>query len=180
MDSEFKNPTEVYEFLKDGWKVSKRSVYNHVREGKLRPEAGGGYSLKAVQKYARTWLKPKEMALRADDEELRRMREKAEIARITEQAKLARIKREREEGLLIPRADFELELAARAAILMAGFEGMINDKAGEIVQLVQGNTDKIAELIRFLRDAYGELMNQYATTKEFHVLFEENGSVSIK
>jgi len=167
----FENLRQVYRYLKDEWKVSERTIYNHQKEGKIRPDKDGKYPLKAVQKYARTWLKPKELALRVDDEELRRTREKLELALREEQVKIAKLKRQREEGLLIPRADFELELAARAGVLMAGFEAMINEKAGEIIELVEGNTEKLADLIRFLHDAYGELMNEYATTREFHVMF---------
>ncbi|MBW2024386.1 MAG: phosphoribosyltransferase [Deltaproteobacteria bacterium] len=170
----FKNTLEVYEYLKNEWKVSKSTIYNHVKkEGKLRPEKDGTFSLKAVQKYARTWLRPKELTLKLDDEELRRTREKLELAFREEQVKIAKLKRQREEGLLIPRADFELELAARAGVLMAGFEAMIHEKAGEIIELVGGDTSKLPNLIRFLHDAYGELMNEYASTREFHVMFTD-------
>ena len=56
--TEFNNALEISAYLEsEGWKVSKSTVYKHIREAKLRPDIEKKrYSLKAVLRYARAFL----------------------------------------------------------------------------------------------------------------------------
>jgi hypothetical protein len=168
----FKNLREVVAYLKgQSWKVSQATVYKHQNEGKIKSERDGTFTLKHVLRYARGFLMLREAKQKVDDEELQRRKTKAEIRRIDEQGKFARIKRMVEEGKYILRDQFELELAARAAVLEAGLKYAIQAKAGEWIDAVKGDHERTGDLIRIATDALNLALNEFATTKEFHVVF---------
>ena len=49
----------------------------------------------------------------------------------------------------------------------------IQADAAERVEMVEGNMDKVQDLIRFDNQRHDEHMNRFATLKEFHVIYEE-------
>ena len=54
----FDNLMAVLEYLTgNGWKAARNSLYRHQKQGKLLPEADGKYKQRAVDKYAKTFLK---------------------------------------------------------------------------------------------------------------------------
>jgi hypothetical protein len=168
----FRNLREVVEYLKgQDWKVSQATVYKHQSEGKIKAEADGTYLLKSVLRYARGFLMLRQVKQKVDDEELQRKKTKAEIWRTEEQAKLGRIKRMVEEGKYILREQFELEMAARAAVLEAGLKYSIQSKAGEWIDAVKGDHERTGDLIRIAVDSLNQALNEFATLKEFHVIF---------
>jgi len=172
IDGNFRNVREVVTYLKgQDWQVSQSTVYKHQREGKIKGEADGAYTLKNVLRYARGFLMLRETKRKVDDEELQRKKTKAEIWRTEEQAKLGRIKRMVEEGKYILRDQFELELAARAAVLEAGLKYTIQAKAGEWVDAVKGDHNLTGDLIRIALDSLNEALNEFASMREYHVLF---------
>ncbi|MDY6974382.1 MAG: hypothetical protein SV775_19015 [Thermodesulfobacteriota bacterium] len=173
--TEFKTLIEVAEYLKaEGWKVSQSTVYKHQTEGRIRPNSEGIYTLKAVQKYARTHLTQQETALKVDDEQLQRKKLLAEVAWKTEQAKREQIKRMAEEGLFILREDLDREMAARASVLEAGLNFLIQSKANEWVALVNGDEKKAGDLVRDITTGLNDALNEFATVKEFQVLLKAN------
>jgi len=171
---EFRNLLEVLDYLKgEGWKTSKTALYEHKRKGLIRPDRDGGrYSLRAVQRYAYDHLVLEKTHVRKQEDDLRRRRIKAEIAKIEEQAKRERLRREIEEGKYVPREDFELELAARAAVLDTMRRTNIRTRAAERVALVGGDPARIPDLIAFDLEVHNEEMNAFANTKEFRVLLK--------
>jgi hypothetical protein len=169
----FKNVREVVAYLKgQDWKVSQATIYKHQNEGKIKAEADGTYLLKSVLRYARGFLMLRQAKQKVDDEELQRKKTKAEIWRTEEQAKLGRIKRMVEEGRYILRDQFELELAARAAALEAALMFMVQAKAGDWIRMVAGNHQKTQDLINDMTEAHNDTLNEFASDKEFHVLFD--------
>lgn len=171
----FKNLREVTEYLRgQGWKVAQSTVYKHENDGKIRPEADGSYGIKSVLKYARSFLLLKSTKEKLDDEALQRKKTMAEIRRIDEQAKLARIKRMVEEGRYILKEQFELELAARAAALEAALLFMVQSKVGNWIRIVSGDFKRTQDLISDFSDAVNDTLNEFASLKEFHVLFAIN------
>lgn len=170
---EFKNLTEVAAFLKEqGWKVAQRTVYRHGKEGKILSDPSGIYLLKAVQKYARLHLMMTDTRKKIRDDELQRNKTAAEVDKTQEQAKLARFKREILEGKYMPREEVNLELAARAGVLQDGLRYRNRTLASDLIQAVGGDQERVADLIRALDDSDRELLNQYASMKEFEVVFE--------
>ena len=54
----FDNLMAVLEYLtNNGSKAARNSLYRHQSQGKLLPESGGKYKQRAVDKYAKTFLK---------------------------------------------------------------------------------------------------------------------------
>lgn len=54
----FDNLMAVLEYLtNNGWKAARNSLYRHQSQGKLLPESDGKYKQRAVDKYAKTFLK---------------------------------------------------------------------------------------------------------------------------
>jgi len=174
-EREFKNLRAVARYLQEeGWQVAERTVYNHGRRGLIRPDKQTGmYDARHVNRYAATHLPMRETRTKLDAEDLARKKTMAEVAKLTEQAKLAQIKRFAEEGKYIPRDDLEMELAARAAVVENSIKYMVQSRAGEWIELVEGNTKRRGDLISVLNEDFDKMMNEFASTREFHVLFEK-------
>lgn len=171
---EFKNLLEVLDYLKgEKWKISKSTLYEHKRKGLIRPDRDGTYSLRVVQRYAYDYLALENIQVKKQEDDLQRRRVSAEIARIEEQTKREKLKREIEEGKYVLREEFELELAARAAVLDTMRQAAIRTRAAERVALVGGDPAKIPDLIAFDLELHNEEMNSFANTREFHVLLKK-------
>jgi hypothetical protein len=169
----FRNLREAVGFLKSqGWKISQSTLYKHQGDGKIRAEPDGTYTLKNLMRYAKAYLTTQEAKRKVDDEELQRRKTQAEIRRIDEQGKYAKIRRMAEEGKYILREEFELELAARAAALEAALMFMVQAKAGDWIRLVAGNHQKTQDLINDMTEAHNDTLNEFASEREFHVLFD--------
>lgn len=175
MQQTFKNKLEIYEYLKaQEWKVAQSTLYKHAKEGRLKPDKKGVYSLKKINKYATLHLERQETRQKIGEEDWQKRKIKAEVARLTEQAKLAHIKRLAEEGRYVLREDVELELAGKAAVLETGLKSMVQTKAGELIDLVEGNEKKTGDLIRVLISELDQAINEFASTQEYHVIFKAN------
>ncbi len=170
----FSNPLEVSKYLKKaGWKVEKDTVYRGVKDGKLRAGEDGRFSREAVEKYAAAFLTKAKTRQHLKDTELSRRARQAEIELKEEQTKLARIKIAEREGRMIPREQFAMELAARAATLEAGLKHLVQDRVADWIQLVAGDQAQLPELLRVIHLDLDRALNEYASTREFHVLFEQ-------
>lgn len=170
-DQEFKNLLEVSTYLdREGWKLSRSTLYKHSKEGRLKPDHEGGYSLKAVRKYAASFLMRKSDRQKMADEELQRKKTKAEIQLRQEQARLAQFKRMIEEGKYIEKDQLYLELASRAAVLDTGIKAVVQVRAEEWVAACTGDHGKIAEFTRSVLADMEDLVNNFSTTRQFHVV----------
>jgi len=173
----FPNLLAVFGWLqKDGWKISRAGLYKHHKEGKIGQRGDGMYHLKDVAKYARTFLKRKDTGKRLQDEldDLQRKKTLLEVEKLEISNARDRHKREVEEGSYIPRDQFEIELASRAAVLDAGIAHLFQSGAGSWINLVGGDQRKLPELINVLITAKNGLMNQYSRTREFTVEIVED------
>jgi hypothetical protein len=172
VQNEFDNLRQVAAYLQEQeWKVSQSTVYKHAREGRLRPTAGGTYPVRVVDKYATTHLVQKETGDKVKASALQEDKTRAEVEKLQEQALHAKIRRMALEGKYVLRDQVELELAGRAATLAAGLNFFAQARAGEIVDLVEGNPARTGDLVRELTAAFDEFLNEYATTKGFEVSF---------
>ena len=150
------NTLAVADWLRDqGYKVGKSTVYADAKSGLLRPDQEGTFSLETVQKY----IKAKGLTLRsqsAADTAPDQQRRAAAEARLAEhKEKLLKLKYEREVGNLIPRSQVEQDLAARAQLLKKDLSVFARSEARGLVDLVNGDPDKTADLI-------GRLLEQFS------------------
>lgn len=166
---------EVFRWLTaNGWQISQRQFYDHVKEGKLPRDGSGKFTVRRAQKYARTFLRRTETGktLAEDDSALAREKLQAEIKLKQTQERRESHRLSVEQGKYLPRDEVETMLAARAAILDADFEHLAYTKAPELVALVGGDPSRTDQLLQALLSARDEWLNRYATTREFDVEFQ--------
>lgn len=165
---------DVLDYLKDGgWKVTRTSLYRHAKGGKLLPDPDGSYSIRAVDKYARTFLKQKSTGKRVDEktDELLRRKAELEVDTLEIQKKRSQLALDRDLNRFVRREEMEIELATWAGILDAGLTHWIKSHAAEWIRLVGGDMGKVGELISQMTREKDEHINGY-TTAEFNVILE--------
>ena len=175
----FETQAQVLRYLQaEGWKIKKSALSNHVHETKLKPDVNGGFTLKAVVDYARIHLARKDTLQKLEDGQLQRTKLEKEIQLRDEEIKFRKLRRMIEEGKYILKEDVFLELAARAAVLEAGYKGMLQARAGDFIEIVGGNEKKTGDLIRAMTLEYDSMLNEFAKTTGFQVVLEgtENGN----
>lgn len=154
-----------------GYKISKSKLYRDRDKGMIRVLPDGGVQETEVRAYAST-LERMDPDI-GDLTDIHARKATKEIERLEEQIAKLRFERAREEGRYIPRKDFEAELAARAVVFEAGFRHLFNVKVREWIALVAGKAEKSTELLRDMNQSLDEQLTQFANTRTFQVLFEE-------
>ena len=160
MNEILNNPNQVYLYLLDaGWRVGKNTVARHVSAGKLRPRRGGGFSRRTVDQYAAVNLvrlvdSGRDQDRTADPDqaqgaaELKALKQ-ADLLEV--QAERQRIRLEQERGGLVPRADVERELGARAQAFRFGLESFMHRAAKSVSALFGADQRAAEELTQLAR-----------------------------
>ncbi len=173
----FKSRKQVFDWLhaQGRWQVSQRTVYNHAKEGRLRPGTDGVYTLAAVKRYARNHLVEVASGLKAGDnlEALQETKLRKEILHRDEQIDKLKRQRELDEGKFFPTADLEMEVAARAAVLVTGLYYLISTRVGEWITLVDGDRSRREALVETIWEQFTDRLNEYATTAEYQVVVRD-------
>lgn len=167
---------EVLTYLQQtGWVVKKQTFYNHVTAGKLRKNRGGLYTTLAVKKYAETWLVHAGLGMTVDEsvENLAKEKLVVEIEGKKTTNEHAKLKLAADQSRYIPRAEVELELASRAAMLDAGMEYAYKTGLAEMVAVVGGDQNKAPLLLDMLLKRRDALLGAYANFADFIVVFQE-------
>lgn len=171
--AEFKSLLAVVEHLSAaGFKVSKSKIYRDQGKGMIRVNPDGTVPETEVRAYAATLervggdisdlsdIHAKKTAREVESLEIKIAKQKYEL--------------EKDQGKYLPRADFELELAARAVIFETGLKHRIRSKVSEWIALVGGKADKGPDLLESMEAEIEAELSSYATTKTFQVLFLES------
>lgn len=158
----------------DGWQIAKTTLYRHKKEGRILPGVDGSYSLKAVDFYARSFLKRQATSKKISEAEDELHRKKLEQELKNLELKYAREKLgyEREQGLFIPRDQMDIELATRAGILVAGLKHWVQTNAADWIAAMSGDTKKVGELINLMNKDLDEHINTYASNREYEVIID--------
>jgi hypothetical protein len=173
----FKSQESVLEYLKNaGWKVSKSNLNRHCKEKLLRPSEDGTYSQRAVERYAKTWLKQIATGQKVN-ERLDRLQEE----RLEKELKAANLKLDREQfeldvrrGRFIPRDDVEMMIVGRAVAFMAHLNHMVQSGVPDWIDLVGGDQGRAPELVSAISEAIEQRMGDFAADVEFDVILEAN------
>lgn len=173
----FRSQESVLEYLKNaGWKVSKSNLNRHCKEKLLRPSEDGTYSQRAVDRYAKTWLKQIATGQKVN-ERLDRLQEE----RLEKELKAANLKLDREQfeldirrGRFIPRDEVEVMIVGRAVAFMAHLNHMVQSGAPDWIDLVEGNQGRSPELVAAICEAIEQRMGDFAADVEFDVILEAN------
>jgi len=167
----FPSVEAVHAYLEaQGFKITVRSIYNHINENKLKATPKGNFTRKAVDQYAANHIAEVETGSTPVEWNLSQKKVLVEIALKEERRKREKFKREAEEGRYIPREDFARELAARAVVLENELTYMIQAHASEIIAAVNGDPSQVAALIALWTDLKNDVLNRFASTKEFQVM----------
>lgn len=172
----FLNVAAVVKYLDEsGWKISDKTLYRHVNtDRKLLREPDGTFSQKNVDKYASIYLKRKSTGKREQQntDELQRQKLEQELKNLKLKNEREKFNYEKDRGLYIPREQMEIEIAGCCSVLYAGFKHMIMTKSTGWITLVGGDTRKAGELNQKLNIDIDELMNSYASSREYEVVIK--------
>ena len=166
----FKNRKLALERLQaDGYKIKKSKFYADCKLGLCRLEADGAVTEAELTRYARrVGLKqPALQASDAADDMLARKNEK-EVERIEEQVAKLRREREIEEGRYLERAEVEMELAGKCAVLEAGLRHLFHTRLADWIEAAE-NHGLPAALDMAQQDLNGQF-NEFADLDGFAVL----------
>lgn len=174
----FKNKKAVYEHLAQvgTWQIGRSQFYEHCKQGLLRPGADGQYQLKAVEKYAKTWLKALATGQKVN-EKMDRLQER----KLEAETRAAELRHDRERfeldakiGRFIPRDQFELAVVGRAVAYMAHLSHMVHTEAADWIDIVGGDQARAPELVAAVLRTIEQRMSDFAADAEFEVIFEAN------
>ena len=174
MTEKHKNITSVVNWLVDqGYKIKKSKVYDDAKTGLLRVQPDKSILYADARLYAGTLKKEASPDDIADDVA---MKLKLEVEKLEINNEKARLDLDKEKGLYMPKKDFERELAACAAVLDSSLRHMIQSSVMEWIASVSGNPLKAPDLLLLANQSLDKILNEYATTDIFHVVFlgEEN------
>jgi hypothetical protein len=174
---QFKTKKSVFTWLGDnGWQISQSMFYEHCKIGLLRPMKGGGYTLKAVQKYASLHVKKAETGEKESEWETRAREEKIKVTLEREQVGLEkdRFELDARRGKYIPRSEFELAVVSRAVAFMAHLNHTIQANVSLWIQLVGGDPARAPELVESISREIEQRMGDFAADVEFEVIMEQN------
>lgn len=170
-----KTQLDAVKFLQDqGFKVSKSKFGRDVNEGKAATTVEGFFEDGALLAYASLHLTPLAKAENRalTDATVNRVSADADLKRLT--AERARLKLEREQGLLMPRAQYEEDLAARAMFFKSEVDSFGFRKAGEIIALVNGDESKLPDLLKWWAKQTADWMDAWASDRQFAGSNEES------
>ena len=163
-----KTQLDAVEFLTNqGFKVSKSKFGRDVNDGKVATTVEGFFEDGALLAYASLHLTPLAKAENRalTDANVNRLAADADLKRLT--AERARLKLEKEQGLLMPRAQYEEDLAARAMFFKSEVDSFGFRKAGEIIALVNGDESKLPDLLKWWAAQTADWMDAWASDRQF-------------
>ena len=177
----FDNLLTVLKWLQDnGWKAARQSLYRHQSQGKLLPNSDGKYTLRAVKKYAKTFLKQTSTGKRVQEntDDLQRQKLEQELKNLKLKNERETFNFQKDKGLYVPREQLEIELATRAGIFLAGLKHWIQSKAADWIDAVSGDTRKVGGLIHQMTSDLDDHINQYAgQAAEYDVIIEPDTEI---
>lgn len=185
----YKTRADAVAFLgNSGFKIKKTKFYDDVKRGKVARNAAGHFEEGALLAYAAVNLTPLSSVedRAASDVMVSRMSADAELKQF--QAQRQKLKLEKEQGMLMPRADHERDLAVRCQLFKNEIEGRDRRTAPKLVELIvsrlaalEGVPAEVAALLRdestglvpevaaFLQRDSEDLMDAWSADREFVV-----------
>lgn len=126
----FKNRFEVFKHLKgEGYKISRDKVYTAVAKGFLKCSKDGSVPHSAVKAYINDPLNGLAVEADQDLKDIAVRKLEKEYEKLCQQVDMLKFQRERQEGLHIPIAEYEAQIASRAAL----FENMLRQSNESVV-----------------------------------------------
>lgn len=169
------NINKVWTYLRrNGWKVGKTpsTLYNHIKQHRLKPDQSGKFPVPDVMDYARRYLKRLDGFSEGEEKDLRAKRE-AETRKARAQAAHWELKTKIDAGLYVPRDLFERELAARARIIKSDLLSFCRSTAPGIIALVHGDENLTPDLIDYMTEQVLICLDRYSRDTDPDKLIED-------
>jgi hypothetical protein len=167
------NRNAVVQYLKDhGYKIGKSKLYQDSDTGRLRTRADGSVLLSDVEIYVKAYLAPKKKAQAEAIERRQLEKTEWEIRKLKAEVMQKEFAQQKEAGAHLPRADVEMELAAKWSILDNRIRFKFHGMAPEIVALAGGNLSRVGEVLEALNTALDEVLTDTASM-DFQVIFQK-------
>lgn len=162
-----KTQLDAVAYLADhGYSISKSAFNRHVQQRHV-PTTQGGFDTSALLGFAAAYLKPIKQVQNNAVATATAGKLSADAKLKEYQAERTRIKLEREQGLTIPRAQYEEDLAARALFFRAEIESWIDRKGAELIAVVNGDESKLEELYRWWEAETADWLDAWDSDTEF-------------
>ena len=178
-DDRFANRLEAWQYLQDsGWQIGRSQFYAHCKEGRLRREKDGSYLRERVDKYAELHCRLAETGERVNDRIAKMAEEKATTELEREKV---RLQKEQHDlalrlGDYVARDEVELMIVGRAVAMLSHLKAMVQMRAGDLIELVEGKQERVQELIAVLHEHIEDHLAVFAKDIEFDIIFEKNSS----
>lgn len=157
-----------------GFKVGKSKFNEDVKGSKrggpkIATNAEGHFEAAALLAYAGVHLTPMAKAIDAKASGVATSKIAADTRLRDIQAARQELKFQKEQGLLMPKAQHEAELSARALFFRAELEGFGPRALAGLIHLVGGREDSLQDALLFWNEQIADLMNAWAEDREFAV-----------
>lgn len=171
MSEIFKNIVAIHPWLeKQGYKVTLKTLYNHRNKKKwLVPDENGNYTLEQVKKYADKRLSYKSAVISKKREEKISEKEKEDLRLTKAKADAEEFKLSKEKKENIPRAEVDMEAAAKAIALYSEIKGEHEVHINEIIEVAGGEEKNAVAVLGLLIDIINRAMNNYASGKLYKI-----------
>ena len=169
-----KNKAEVLRFLLAlGYNIPQRTLYNHAKTGVLRTNLDGFFTRKLTRKYIRdTGALSTREDISEPSEEITVQRSIHDQERAKWLAKTEKLKYEKLARKLGSKQEFNLQMAARLAVIDNTFRNFIDNHAIEFIALVGGNMEKKDELVIFWVNKLNSAMRELSKPIDYEVIFK--------
>lgn len=163
-----KTQLDAVAYLTDaGYKISKSQFNRAVRARKVPVNADGHFEAPALLAYAGANLAPRGQLADAALADATAGRLSADAQLKTFQAERQKLKLQKEQGLLMPRADHERDLAARALFFKAEVRNFIHLHGAAIIALTGGDEARLRDLVEFWADKTALWMDAWSGEREY-------------
>lgn len=157
-----------------GYDVKQKTLYNHAKTGALQKNLDGFYTEKLTRRYVRE----RELKSKRDDVSLPDSGSAGKSIYDTEISRWRAAKEKqsflKNQGLLGSRGEFNLQMAARLAVLDSKMRGFIDQYSAEIIAIVGGDQEKRNDLSGFWLQIFNEAMREMSRPLDYRVIFKNN------
>jgi len=174
----FPTKKAVWEWLqeKGEYLIGRSQFYKHCKDRLLLKGRHGVYHLDDVISYAKMNLKRADSDEVESDRERTMRKEKLEVSLKKEKVLLEKetFDLSRKKGMFVPREDFEQAIVARSITFMAHLNHSFQAAVPDLIDTVEGNQKRAAELVAALSRIAEQRMADFAVDAEFDVILEAN------
>lgn len=174
----FKTQTEARVFLNArGFKIGRSAFSNHVSDGLVSANADGVFEEQALLNYAAAHLENKAAQVAQGMLEAKQGEVAANEEVKRKQAEWLDLKLARERGQLMPREDFNREMAARMQFFAGELRQLAQRVAPLLIAAVGGDEARLPKAVRMLDEEMAAAMDAWSADREFVVALPEDINV---